>query len=112
MIYINNNQATVITNKVINKIENIKTKHKVALEYFSINDSDFEIYFKMRERDALDRLSLFEKMLEQSVEEHRKAARAAVAAGLNNKSGAVDIDLHDQDKISNYFTDLKLKFNN
>ncbi len=112
MIYIKNNQATVVANKIINKIEDIKVKYAVALQYFSINDSDFDIYLKMSEKEALKRLNILQEMLDQSVEEHKKAARAAVKAGLNNKSGAVDIDLHDQDKISNYFADLRLKFNN
>lgn len=112
MIYIRNNQATVIKDKVINKIEDIKAKYAVALQYFSISDSDFDIYLKMSDKEALKRLNILQEMLEQSVEEHKKAARAAVEAGLNNKSGAVDIDLHDQDKISNYFADLRLKFNN
>lgn len=112
MIYIKNNQATIIDNKVINKIEDIKAKYAVAIQYFSITDSDFDIYLKMSEKEALKRLNILQDMLSQSVEEHRKAARAAVEAGLNNKSGAVDIDMKDQDKISNYFADLRTKFNN
>ena len=112
MIYIRNNQATVIKDKVINKIEDIKAKYAVALQYFSITNSDFDIYLKMSDKEARKRLNILQKMLDQSVEEHKKAARAAVEAGLNNRSGAVDIDLHDQDKISNYFADLRLKFNN
>lgn len=117
MIYIRNNQATVIKDKVINKIEDIKAKYAVALQYFSISDSDFDIYLKMSDKEAIKRLNILQEMLEQSVEEHRKAARAAVQAGLDKlfkqyKSGAIDIDMHDQDKISNYFADLRLKFNN
>lgn len=112
MIYIKNNTATVIKDKVINKIEDIKAKYAVALQYFSITDSDFDIYLKMSDKEALKRLNILQEMLEQSLEEHRKAARAVVEAALNNRSGAVDIDLHDQDKISNYFADLRLKFNN
>lgn len=112
MIYIKNNQATIIDNKVINKIEDIKAKYDVALRYFSITDSDFDIYLKMSDKEAIKRLNILQEMLEQSVEEHKKAARAAVDAGLNNKSGAIDIDMQDQDKISNYFADLRTKFNN
>jgi hypothetical protein len=112
MIYINNNKAKVISNKISSKIEDIKAKYDVVLQYFSITDADFDIYYKMSDKEAIKRLNILQEMLEQSVEEHRKAARTAVEAGLNNKSGAVDIDLHDQNKINNYFTDLKLKFNN
>lgn len=112
MIYIENNQATVTSNRIINKIEDIKAKYSVALEYFLITDSDFDIYYKMSDKEAIKRLNILQEMLDQSVEEHRKAARAAVEAGLNNKSGAIDIDLQDQDKISNYFADLRTKFNN
>lgn len=95
---------------VTNKIEDIKAKYAVALQYFSITNSDFDIYLKMSKKEALKRLNILKEILDQSVEEHKKAARAAVEAGLNNRSGAVDIDLHDQDKISNYFADLRLKF--
>lgn len=112
MIYIENNQATVTSNRIINKIEDIKAKYSVALEYFLITDSDFDIYLKMSDKEAIKRLNILQDMLDQSIEEHRKSARAAVEAGLNNKSGAVDINLQDQDKISNYFADLRTKFNN
>lgn len=112
MIYIKNNQATVVANRVINKIEDIKAKYVVALQYFSITDSDFHIYYKMSDKEAIKRLNILQEMLEQSVEEHKKAAKAAVKQGFNNKSGAVDIDLQDQDKIRNYFADLRTKFNN